>query len=63
MKLILIIIQFMFFLSYSFAAEFEVTLTGKYEYPYLKEYEKGKILCFIRMMANLQQILLCLENK
>ena len=43
MKFFLILIQFLFFLSCSFAAEFEITLTGKYEYPYFKEYEKGKI--------------------
>ena len=43
MKPFLIIINFLFFISYSFAAEFEVTITGKYEYPYFKEYEKGKI--------------------
>ena len=42
MKFFLILIQFLF-LSCSFAAEFEITLTGKYEYPYFKEYEKGKI--------------------
>ena len=33
----------MFFLSYSFAAEFEATITGKYEYPYFKKYEDDKI--------------------
>ena len=33
----------MFFLSYSFAAEFEATITCKYEYPYFKEYEDGKV--------------------
>ena len=43
MKFFLIIIQFMFFLSYSFAAEFEATITGKYEYPYFKKYEDDKI--------------------
>ena len=43
MKLLFITIHFLFFLSSLSAAEFEITLTGKYEYPYVKEYEKGKI--------------------
>ena len=43
MKLLFITIHFLFFLSLLSAAEFEITLTGKYEYPYFKEYEKGKI--------------------
>ena len=43
MKFLLIITQSMFFLSYLFSAEFEATITGKYEYPYFKEYEEGKI--------------------
>ena len=43
MKLLFITIHFLFFLSSLSAAEFEITLTGKYEYPYFKEYEKGKI--------------------
>tara|TARA_B100001248_G_C26999960_1_gene282891 strand:- start:249 stop:476 length:228 start_codon:yes stop_codon:yes gene_type:complete len=43
MKFFLILIQFIFFLSYLFAAEFEATITGKYEYPYFKEYEDGKV--------------------
>ena len=43
MKFFLILIQIIFFLSYSFAAEFEATITGKYEYPYFKEYEDGKV--------------------
>ncbi len=62
MKFFLIIIQFIFFLSYSFAAEFEATITGKYEYPYFKEYEDGKVFMLIDDV-NLLQILLCLENK
>ena len=43
MKLLFITIHFLFFLSSLSGAEFEITLTGKYEYPYFKEYEKGKI--------------------
>lgn len=42
-KLLFLTIHFLSFLSTLTAAEFEVTLTGKYEYPYFKEYEKGKI--------------------
>ncbi|MDA9558607.1 hypothetical protein N9R86_01380 [Alphaproteobacteria bacterium] len=43
MKLVLVTIKIIFLLSYLFAADFEVTLTGKAEYPYFKEYGKDKI--------------------
>ena len=43
MKFFTITIQFLFFISSLLAAEFEATVTGKYEYPYFKKYEEGKI--------------------
>ena len=43
MKLVLSTIKIIHLLSHSFAADFEVTMTGKAEYPYFKEYEKDKI--------------------
>lgn len=51
MKLVLITIKIIFLLSHSFAADFEVTMTGKAEYPYFKEYEKDKIFLLYKNEA------------
>ena len=51
MKLVLITIKIIFLLSHSFAANFEVTMTGKAEYPYFKEYEKDKIFLLYKNEA------------
>ena len=40
---LLFLINLYFFISNVFAAEFIITLTGKAEVPYFKEYEKNKI--------------------
>ena len=51
MKLVLITIKIILLLSHSFAADFEVTMTGKAEYPYFKEYEKDKIFLLYKNEA------------
>ena len=51
MKLVLITIKIIFLLSHLFAADFEVTMTGKAEYPYFKEYEKDKIFLLYKNEA------------
>ena len=51
MKLVLVTIKIIFLLSHSFAADFEVTMTGKAEYPYFKEYEKDKIFLLYKNEA------------